>query len=171
MFMALIFMTNDSDDIMMFFFACTLHELGHLSAMYILGAKSKSVYISGLGIKIVQSSEKLISSERNLIILLSGPFLNLLIFYSGIFSEAFSQMNIILFAFNMLPFRKLDGGSILILISEIFHIEYAMEIFIKGFAILAFIAVFFALYFFGLKILSLCAVILYYCFSEFFEFY
>lgn len=169
MFMALIFMTGESKDIIIFFVSCVLHELGHLTAMCIFGAKSRSVYISGLGVKIIQSRENMISTARSVIILLSGAAVNYLIFILadfGMFSNEFSEVNLVLFIFNMLPFRNLDGGSILLCIGELLNKEYLFEVILKIFALLICIIIFVIIYIYGFSVIPASAVILYYCFCE-----
>ncbi|MDD7185648.1 MAG: hypothetical protein SPE43_07635 [Ruminococcus sp.] len=166
MFMALIFMTNNYRNIIMFFTACAVHELGHLVAMLFTGAEIKSIFISGLGINIMQSRENLISSGRSLLILSGGITLNLLIFLSGFFCSDFAQINLMLFIFNILPFRNLDGGSIILCIGEILNLEFTAEIILKIFAVIFSVLVFFMIYLYGFSALPAGAVILYYCFSE-----
>jgi len=166
MFMALIFMMNNLRSIMMFFLACAVHEAGHLTAMCILGAESRCIIISGLGIRIVQSRDNMISCFRTIIILLSGVIVNFLIFVSGFFESEFSEINLILFLFNMLPFRNLDGGSILLCIGEILKREYESEILLRILAIVISVIIFLLVYIYGQTAIPAGAVILYYCFSE-----
>ncbi len=166
MFTALVFMTNDYRSITMFFLACAVHEMGHLVTMCILGTGTKSVFISGLGIRIIQNRERLISFRRTLAILVSGALVNFLIFISGFFDSQFAFINLILCIFNLLPFRNLDGGSILICIGEHFNAEYIAEIFMKIFYVITILTVFFLVCIYGFSILYVGAVILYYCFSE-----
>ncbi|MDE5946013.1 MAG: hypothetical protein K2G63_01705 [Oscillospiraceae bacterium] len=164
-------MINNTDDILIFFVSCAFHELGHLIAMFISGAESREVYISGLGIKIVQSRNNMISVWRTLIILLSGSLFNFLIFLLGykILSPEILTVNLILCIFNMLPFRNLDGGSILICIGEILNADYIFEIILKVFSVIILIAVLILIYIYGFEIIPAGAVILYYCISEFFD--
>jgi len=166
MFTALVFMTNDYRSITMFFLACAVHEMGHLITMCILGAGTKSVFISGLGIRIIQSRDRLISFGRTLVILISGALVNFLIFVSGFFDSQFAFINLMLCIFNLLPFRNLDGGSIIICIGEYFNVGYIVEIFMKIFSAVMILTVFFLVYIYGFPILYAGAVILYYCFSE-----
>lgn len=167
MFTALVFMTNNYRSAVMFFTACAVHEAGHLIAMLFTGAEIKSILISGLGINIMQSRENLISSGRSLFILAGGVTVNLLIFLSGKFCSDFLQINLMLFVFNILPFRNLDGGSIILCIGEILNCELAAEIILKTFAVIFSVLVFFMIYMYGFSVVPAGAVILYYCFSEF----
>lgn len=171
MFMALVFMINNTDDILIFFISCAFHELGHLIAMFISGAESREVYISGLGIKIIQSRNNMVSVWRNLIILVSGSLVNFLIFALGyrVFSPAILTVNLTLCIFNMLPFRNLDGGSILICIGEILSADYIFEIILKVFSVIFMLLVFIMIYIYGFTLIPAGAVILYYCISEFFD--
>lgn len=169
MFTALVFMTNNYSNIMMFFLACAVHEFGHLILMLFTGAEIKSICISGLGINIIQSRENLISSGRSLLILSGGIAVNLLIFLSGRFRSDFTQINLMLFVFNILPFRNLDGGSIILCIGEMLNLEFTAEIILKILAVVFSVLVFFMIYIYGFSAVPTGAVILYYCFCEFIE--
>ena len=166
MFTALVFMTNNYHSIVMFFMACAVHEAGHLVIMCVLRAEIKSVFIIGLGIRIVQSRENLVSNYRNLAILSGGIAVNLLVFLSGIFNRNFADMNLMLCIFNLLPFRNLDGGNIILCIGELLNAEYISEIVLKIFAVIMTALSFLLIYIFGFSAFPIAAVILYYCFSE-----
>lgn len=167
MFMALVFMTNNYSSVIIFFLACAVHETGHLIAMFFTGAEVKSISISGLGINIMQSRKNLISSFRSLIILSGGVLVNLLIFLSGIFCSNFENMNLMLFFFNILPFRNLDGGSIILCIGEMLNRDFTAEMILKVFSVIFFLLAFFLIYIYGYPVFPAGAVILYYCVSEF----
>lgn len=167
MFTALVFMTNNYRMAMMFFVACAVHEFGHLIAMLMTGAEIKSIFISGLGINIMQSRKNLVSSGRSLFILSGGIAVNLLIFLSGKFCSDFAQINLMLFVFNILPFRNLDGGSIILCIGEMLNKDFTAEIILKILAVVFSVLVFFMIYIYGFSAVPTGAVILYYCFSEF----
>lgn len=166
MFMALVFMTNNYHSVMMFFLACAVHEMGHLIAMFFMGAEVKSVTVSGLGINIMQSRKNLISSFRSLVILSGGVLVNLLIFVSGIFCDDFENINLILFFFNILPFRNLDGGSIILCIGEMLNRDFTAEMILKAFSVIFFLLAFLLIYIYKLSAVPTVAVILYYCISE-----
>ena len=85
---------------------------------------------------------------------------------SGFFCSDFAQINLMLFIFNILPFRNLDGGSIILCIGEILNLEFTAEIILKIFAVIFSVLVFFMIYLYGFSALPAGAVILYYCFSE-----
>lgn len=170
MFMALIFMMNNPDRILLFFVSCIIHEMGHLIAMSIFNAESKSICISGLGIKILQSRNIMLNSGKSLIILICGPLINLIIYLFGIniFSQDFLNINMTLFLFNMLPFRNLDGGSIIVYIGEILNMERFFNSILKISAVVITLLMLCAVYFFGGSVIMGASIILYYCFSEIF---
>ena len=115
----------------------------------------------------MQSRKNLISSFRSLIILSGGVLVNLLIFLSGIFCRNFENINLMLFFFNILPFRNLDGGSIILCIGEMLNRDFTAEMILKVFSVIFFLLAFFLIYIYGYPVFPAGAVILYYCVSEF----
>ncbi len=104
------------------FSATALHEAGHLAAMFVLRCQPKKINLIPGSIQIVRGFG--VKKEGELFILLSGPLSNL--FFAAIafilyyflrvsYLISFSAINLLIFAFNLLPVRGLDGGSILYL--------------------------------------------------------
>lgn len=104
------------------FLATALHEAGHLAAMFVLHCQPKIINLIPGSIQIVRGFG--VRAQGEFFILLSGPLSNLLFaaiafmlyyFLKAPFFISFSAVNLLIFAFNLLPVRGLDGGSILYL--------------------------------------------------------
>lgn len=94
---------------------CMLHELGHLLAMRICRQGMRQVTFYGAGISIC-SDCRLSAFWQDLFILLAGPGINLLtgaLLYVLTGPSVGALLNIGMGLFNLLPYRQLDGGSIL----------------------------------------------------------
>lgn len=106
--LALMIAFDKTGELYLFFVAAALHETAHLIMMCIFNARPKAIRLIPGGINIVDNSPKQMSAE--LIILLSGPMINLICFF--VFDNTFSLINLLLFVYNILPLDGLDGGSI-----------------------------------------------------------
>jgi len=103
-----------------FLLAVSLHELGHLLALFAFGAPPSGVELRSFGIRIVRRGMPL-TAGRELIVLLAGPCVNLLLaalFFAASLAglEALRSpalMNLMLALFNLFPVGCLDGGGIL----------------------------------------------------------
>ncbi len=97
------------------FTACIIHEGGHLLVLRRFGQHIRCVNLCGAGITILPS-ESYGAYWRDILILLAGPIANLAVgtlclFWGGM--AEYGVMHISLGWFNLLPYRCLDGGSIL----------------------------------------------------------
>ncbi|MBR2040455.1 MAG: M50 family metallopeptidase, partial [Clostridia bacterium] len=101
-------------------FAVSLHEIGHLLAMWIVGTPPKSIRLIPASVQITRS----ISSryKNDIIVALSGPLVNFALFLTLyinylIFGNEgilyYSLINLIVGLFNLLPVTGLDGGTVL----------------------------------------------------------
>ena len=90
--------------------------------MFVLHCQPKKINLIPGSIQIVRGFG--VKKEGELFILLSGPLSNLLFaafafmlyyFLKVPFFISFSAINLLIFAFNLLPVRGLDGGSIIYL--------------------------------------------------------
>ncbi len=114
---SLIVISNFYTDYLLCLCAVIIHELGHLSAMFILGLKPESISIELFNIKINDNLRYKNSLLIDLIVTVAGPLLNLLFFLIFLnISGKFSGVNLFIGLFNLLPAASLDGGQILFLI-------------------------------------------------------
>lgn len=116
-FNALIFLLRENNIVMDFYAVCIIHELGHLFAIGVTGGKVKSVIFSGTGVVI--APEK--NSRHELFVMLAGAGANLIVFVilsiSGIYGS-FRLLNLGTAVYNLLPYRQLDGGAALCLLTD-----------------------------------------------------
>lgn len=95
---------------------CSAHELGHLAAMFFFRQKPQSVVAYAGGIKITPSCTAVGAQWSDIIILLSGCAVNFILaaaeyFRTGL--DRFAEINLLLAAFNLLPFGYFDGARVL----------------------------------------------------------
>lgn len=118
-FNALIFMFRKTSLICGFYAACIIHEAGHIIAIWLTGGKVSKIELSCSGIKMTATPP--VSLKAGIIVQLSGPFANLLVFlllavmgkigYTAMFC-------LVEGIFNLLPYRFLDGGAVLEMITD-----------------------------------------------------
>jgi Zn-dependent protease len=94
--------------------SCFLHEFGHLISCKICKVKIKEISFSYTGICIKKIVTKNITYEKELFILSSGIFINLvlsaiLIFVLDANCRLFGIINLIVAVFNLLPLNSFDG--------------------------------------------------------------
>ena len=102
-----------------------LHEMGHISMMFILKKPPKSFKIKFYGFEIATSS---FTNLQALLISFSGPLINIIfaiisLFFSKIANYDLSYIiliNIVIAGFNLLPIISLDGGDIIAAFLSIF---------------------------------------------------
>lgn len=100
---------------------CAVHEFGHIIALYLVGGSLRSVTFLGAGIKLEPDRSRMLPMIGEALVLISGPLANVLM---SVFSGAFGKLSQEIFAFglgaaffNLLPYRSLDGGSLILLLS------------------------------------------------------
>lgn len=117
-FIALLFSIENGNVIFSFFTVCFIHEFGHAIALYLSGGRLVSLYFCGIGIKMLPDRSLLMPIKSELFILLCGPAANLAAFLFAGLNCSFATMNLCAAVFNMLPYKLLDGGSIIRLLTE-----------------------------------------------------
>ena len=103
------------------FFACALlHELGHVVVAYAVGAPTKTIRLTLLGpIGHIPRFEQL-SELRQMLVLLAGPAVSLGLCWHWRAHPFLGEVNLLLFVFNLLPIRPLDGGELFFIITSRF---------------------------------------------------
>ena len=116
---ALLYLCSDAmtDKVLTALMCCAFHELGHIIFMVIFSSPPEKIVIYGGGIRITPQNEKMLSEKKDIIILLAGCGVNFLLAFITIIINGkldfFSETNILLGAFNLLPFKYFDGGKVL----------------------------------------------------------
>lgn len=97
-------------------FACAVHEAAHIFCARLLGIPLLRFQLTLLGARLVLQN----TSSRNLLLCtLAGPAASLLLGAACLpFAPRLAFVSIVLGVFNLLPFRALDGGQILLLLSR-----------------------------------------------------
>lgn len=120
--LALVLLTGcDEGSLLTALLCCCLHECGHLFFMLIFGCRPEAVTLYGGGIRITPQRGRIDSFGKDLTILLAGCGVNFLLALAGLLNggmTSFVQINLLLGAFNLLPFRHFDGGRALELLAE-----------------------------------------------------
>ncbi len=96
--------------------AAALHELGHLTALRAVRGSGAAVRLGVFGAEIVLPP---LPAGRAALVALAGPALNLLAAALPL-PAVFRAVSLLLGVFNLLPLRPLDGGQLLLLLTERF---------------------------------------------------
>lgn len=94
-------------------FAVLLHELGHLAAARLCGARVSGLTLDVTGAKMILCG-KLLSYRDEILIALAGPTVNIVTFaVTFCFTENFSSFSLMLGLLNLFPISGFDGYRIL----------------------------------------------------------
>lgn len=112
-----------------------IHEISHIISFIVLGKTPKKLSFEVTGI-LLEKDNICMSLKEELIVLLSGSFVNLIIFFiifiSGTKNKSlniFAVSNLILGIMNLLPLNAFDGGKIINLILSLFiNVNFAYTI-------------------------------------------
>ena len=111
---------SQTEKLLMTLVSCALHELGHLVLMTAFGSSPQEIVVYGGGIRITPDDKQL-SEYHELAVLFGGAAVNFalcLLSYMANGGGFFCQVNFLLGALNLLPFRYFDGGRILALLAD-----------------------------------------------------
>ena len=112
----------------LFLFSVSLHELTHLIAIKISGAKVKEIRLSILGADI--KPEYLPAYLGQLFIHISAPILNFFLFIIFKYKfPMFSAVNFLIAFINLLPIGSLDGGNAVnVIINKLYSYDKKFKI-------------------------------------------
>lgn len=102
-------------DVALVLLAALLHEAGHAAAILWSGGRIERVELRAFSARIQPRYQRVGSLRREAAVLAAGPAAGLLAagLAAALGSWRFCMVNIALSAFNLLPMRGLDGGSLL----------------------------------------------------------
>ena len=119
---ALLMLCSGSSYAVYSFYACLLHESGHLAVMLLFGQPVKKLVFYGAGIKIIRPRNDLLNQYgREFCIVCSGCAVNFVIYaLTAVFPctaalREFGEANLAVGMFNFLRLSFLDGGKAIIL--------------------------------------------------------
>lgn len=113
------------------FFAILFHELGHLFIIKSLGIKNLELMFILGSVKVVVKD--ILPQNKMALIALGGPLMNIILtvflLFNNYYLVYFGACNIIVFLFNMLPIKQLDGGDILKYLLNLLFKNYSEKAF------------------------------------------
>ena len=122
---------TQTEKLLMTLVSCALHELGHLVLMTAFGSSPQEIVVYGGGIRITPDNK--LSKYHELAVLFAGPAVNFMLCLLSYLTSGgcfFCQVNFLLGALNLLPFRYFDGGRILALLANGKVCEFFRAVFI-----------------------------------------
>lgn len=169
-FLTLLFLIKSGMTVFCFFTVCLVHEAGHAAALYLSGEALEEIVFCGMGIRMIPRRRRVLPVKRDLLILLAGPAANLLLFAllnaveSG---NIFALLNLCAALFNLMPYKLLDGGSAVRLLTEDTKYEKTTAAVLTAVHILLAIMALAAALKYGKAYFPLFCIAVFYFFSEF----
>lgn len=111
-----VFLLFDSTKIVLInIISAMLHECGHCIAMIIFKENPKKIEVTPFGMRIRRNAVNKMSFNREIVVALSGPSVNFVIFGVSYFLNfrKVADLNLILGVFNLLPCEPLDGYRVI----------------------------------------------------------
>lgn len=92
----------------------SFHEFAHLIAAKLIGLKAEAFVLSPFGANLKLKNKFIYSMSDEIILYLSGPLLNGILAFIGIYFkyDFFFKINFAMFLINLMPILPLDGGMI-----------------------------------------------------------
>lgn len=144
---------TENENVLYVILFSALHELGHIILLYIIGGKAETITVAYYGIGLKHKSS--ISDFKQILFLLGGVAVNLLF----ILLDIKRDINLALFAVNILPLYPLDGGRALkLVLNNIFDINVSDRVFIFISVLIIIFLIAAAIY---IKSLSLILIVVY----------
>ncbi len=97
--------------------ASVIHELGHLTALFLCGAAPSAMVINVFGVRIEKRMDARLTYRQDVLVSMAGPAINLLsavILYMCAGWVSAVWIHLVLGIFNLLPLEPLDGGQALL---------------------------------------------------------
>lgn len=112
-----VFLMGYLAEFLILFCVVLLHEISHICAAKLCGAKVTGLTIMPLGLSASIKDFDFLTTAKKIFILISGPLLNLILAgvafaFFGEVAPFFVGANLGVFIFNMLPILPLDGGNL-----------------------------------------------------------
>lgn len=129
-FMAMMFLCGENSLITDYLICVLIHECAHGIALCAFGGSLGEILFTACGIRLIPARERILSYCKEIFVLSAGPLSNLLLFFmlhSAKTHSSFALVNLGTAVFNLLPYSLLDGGCILIVISQLFNCEKLMR--------------------------------------------
>lgn len=115
------YISNNFNMFIIMFCAAFIHEVAHIIFIKICGNNIDTIEVHAFGLNIIKKG--FLNYRQDIIIALSGPLVNLILFFASYyiwlfffpsdFLSVFCGVNFLLFMINILPVLPLDGGRAL----------------------------------------------------------
>ena len=157
-FNAMVFLVRDGRSVLAFYTVCALHEAGHLAVLTLTGGRAASVCLTAAGIRIDTRKTGASPVLHDMAVLLAGPAVNAAVYAAmGIMGRGgeFAALNLMAAVYNMLPYRSLDGGAMIAMLTAGSSAEQAADLILAAVKLLMTAAAAWAVYIYGREALPL----------------